>query len=310
MSVTSQTGSSDRIDHLLRTPQPVISFEYFPPRSDEAQEQLWQAIADLQRIHPSYVSVTYGAGGSTRERTVRLTARIKRDTRVEAMAHLTCVGSSRTELADILGEYERSGIKNLLALRGDPAGGLQAPWTSHPEGFDHSDELVAFIREQGDFTVGVAAFPDGHPESADHAQDVAVLRRKAQMGASFAITQMVTDVDAYLRLRDDVALGDDFPIVPGMMPVTSLAQLKRMSELNGQPLAEEVVRRLEEVADDPQEVRRVGIDICVEHSQRLLEQGAPGLHFITMNRSRATTLVHDRLVDLGVIPGPEGREES
>lgn len=234
------------------------------------------AIRRLEQLHPSFVSVTYGAGGSTRDRTVRVTGRIQRETTLTAMAHLTCVGSSVTQLRRVIGEYADAGIRNVLALRGDPAGGLGTPWTAHPEGLDHADQLVALVASLGSFTIGVAAFPDKHPESPSLEDEAEALVRKADAGASFAITQMVTDVDAYLRSRDLVAArGRDLPIVPGLMPVTHATQLDRITKLNGQPLATDVVERIQQVADDKDVVRRVGVQVCTEHAGRLLDEGAP-----------------------------------
>lgn len=285
------------IPDLLAAPDTAFSFEFFPPRDDAAEQVLWDSIRRIERVRPSFVSVTYGAGGSTRDRTVRVTSRIEHETTLTTMAHLTCVGSSVAELRQVVGAYAGADIRNILALRGDPAGGLGTPWTPHPEGLDHAEELVGLIGRLGDFTVGVAAFPDKHPESRSLADDAAVLVRKADAGATFAITQMVTDVDAYLRLRDLVAAsGRHLPIVPGLMPVTSHAQLQRMTQLNGQPLAPDVVRRIEAVRDDKEAVRELGVQICTEHAERLIAQGAPGIHFITMNRSTATLEVHQNLV--------------
>ena len=285
------------IPDLLAAPNTAFSFEFFPPKDDASEAVLWESIRRIERIQPSFVSVTYGAGGSTRDRTVRVTSRIEHSTTLTTMAHLTCVGSSVAELRQIIGAYAGAGIRNILALRGDPAGGLGVPWTPHPEGLDHADQLVELIRGLGDFTVGVAAFPDKHPESSSLEDDAEVLIRKADAGATFAITQMVTDVDSYLRLRDLVqASGRDLPIVPGLMPVTAYGQLQRMTELNGQPLAKDVVERIEAVKDDKDAVREIGIQISTEHARRLLDEGAPGIHFITMNRSTATLEVHRNLV--------------
>ncbi|GMA19444.1 methylenetetrahydrofolate reductase [Arsenicicoccus piscis] len=250
----------------------------------------------LERLSPSFVSVTYGAGGSTRDRTVRITERIARETTLTPMAHLTCVGSSRAELVDVIAQYAAAGIRNVMALRGDPAGGLGTPWTAHPDGLDHADQLVRLVHEQGDFTVGVAAFPDKHPESASLDHDADVLVAKAEAGAAFAVTQMVFDVDNYLRLRDLVAArGCDLPIVPGLMPVTNVRQLTRMADLSGGALPDAVVSRLRAVEDDPVAVREEGVRIATEHAQRLMDEGAPGLHFYTMNRSTATVEVFSAL---------------
>lgn len=275
---------------------PTFSFEFFPPRDDAGEVVLWESIRRLEHVHPSFVSVTYGAGGSTRDRTVRVTGRIERETTLTTMAHLTCVGSGRSTLRQVVGEYADAGIRNILALRGDPAGGLGAPWIAHPEGLDHADQLVQLIGSLGSFTIGVAAFPDKHPESRSLEDDADSLIRKSDAGASFAISQMVTDVDTYLRLRDLVAArGRDMPIIPGLMPITYASQLERMTKLNGQPLSPQVVDRIKAVADDKAAVRQVGVQICTEHAERLLGEGAPGIHFITMNRSTATLEVHHNL---------------
>ncbi|KNX36966.1 methylenetetrahydrofolate reductase [Luteipulveratus halotolerans] len=284
------------IPQMLAQEGTAYSFEFFPPKDDAAEAVLWESVRRIERIRPSFVSVTYGAGGSTRDRTVRVTGRIAAETTLVPMAHLTCVGSSVHELRQVIGEYAAAGISNVLALRGDPQGGLDAPWVAHPEGLDHADDLVRLVRSLGSFTVGVAAFPDKHPESRSLEEDAETLVRKADAGAEFAITQMVTDVDSYLRLRDLVAArGRDLPIVPGLMPVTRHGQLERMTALNGQPLAAEVVRRIEAVKDDPDAVRSEGIAIATEHATRLRDEGAPGIHFITMNRSTATLEVFDNL---------------
>ncbi|AKU17130.1 methylenetetrahydrofolate reductase [Luteipulveratus mongoliensis] len=289
-------SAATSIPQMLAHEGTAYSFEFFPPKDDASEAVLWESIRRIERIRPSFVSVTYGAGGSTRDRTVRITGRIARETTLVPMAHLTCVGSSVSELRQIIGEYAAAGISNVLALRGDPAGGLDAEWVAHPEGLDHADALVSLVRSLGRFTVGVAAFPDKHPESKTLEEDAEALVRKADAGAEFAITQMVTDVDAYLRLRDMVvARGRELPIVPGLMPVTRYGQLQRMTALNGQPLADEVTRRLEAVKDDVDAVRAEGIAIATEHAARLRDEGAPGIHFITMNRSTATLEVFDNL---------------
>jgi methylenetetrahydrofolate reductase (NADPH) len=292
------------IPRILEQEGTSYSFEFFPPKDDAGELTLWEAIRHLERIRPTFVSVTYGAGGSTRERTVRVTGRIALETTLTPMAHLTCVGSSVAELRQVVGEYANAGIYNVLALRGDPPGGPGAAWTPHAEGLGHADELVALIRSLGNFTVGVAAFPDKHPESSSLDQDADVLVRKADAGAEFAVTQFVFDADSYVRLRDRVvARGRDLPIIPGLMPVTSLSQVRRMATMSGTPLPSAVVSRLEAVADDPDAVREVGVEIATELSQRLLAEGAPGLHFYTMNRSLATLKVYANLAGEGVQRG-------
>jgi len=284
------------IPRMLEQEGTSYSFEFFPPKDDAGERTLWEAIRRLERIRPTFVSVTYGAGGSTRERTVRVTDRIARETTLTPMAHLTCVGSSVTALRQVVGQYAGAGIRNVLALRGDPPGGPGTAWTPHAEGLNHADELVALIRSLGNFTVGVAAFPDGHPESSSLDQDADVLVSKADAGAEFAVTQFVFDADSYVRLRDRVvARGRNLPIIPGLMPVTSFAQVRRMAKMSGTPLPPSVVSRLEAVADDPDAVREVGVQIATELSQRLLAEGAPGLHFYTMNRSLSTLKVYANL---------------
>lgn len=284
------------IPEALASDQPSISFEFFPPKTDEAETQLWETIRRLEKTRPSFVSVTYGAGGSTRDRTVRVTERIARETTLTPLAHLTCVGHSVSELRSVIGSFSGAGIRNLLALRGDPLGGPDAEWVRHAEGLDHAEELVELVRTLGAFTVGVAAFPDQHPESADLDADADVLVRKADAGAEYAITQFFFTTEAYLTLRDRVAArGRDLPIIPGLMPVTNVKQLARMTQLSGQPVPACVTARLEAVGDDPVAVREVGVEITTELARQLLAEGAPGIHFITMNRSPATLQVWDNL---------------
>ena len=272
-----------------------MSFEFFPPKDDASEAALWDAIRRLERVRPDFVSVTYGAGGSTQDRTVRVTERIARETTLTPLAHLTCVGASVDDIRRVVGQYVAAGVRNILALRGDPPGDPGGEWVAHPEGLDHATDLVGLIRTLGDFTIGVAAFPDVHPASPDLDHDVEVLVRKADAGASFAVSQMVFDADSYLRLRDRVAQRRDLPITPGLMPVTNLRQITRMSQLMGTPLPSAVVDRLEAVSADPDAVRAVGVQIATELAQRMLAEGAPGLHFITMNRSTATLEVHENL---------------
>lgn len=282
-------------DALART-EPSISFEFFPPKDDAGEAALWESIRALEKTRPTFVSVTYGAGGSSRDRTIRVTDRIARETTMTPMAHLTCVGHSVGELRNIVGHYANVGVRNVLALRGDPQGGLDQPWVPHPDGLDHAEQLVALIRDLGPFTVGVAAFPDRHPESPSLEHDAEVLVRKADAGAAFAITQFFFTASAYAALRDRVAArGADLPIIPGLMPVTNVKQLARMTQLSGQPVPPEVTQRLEAVAEDPVAVREVGVQIATELARQLLAEGAPGLHFITMNRSPATLQVWDNL---------------
>jgi methylenetetrahydrofolate reductase (NADPH) len=280
---------------MLAAPSPSISFEFFPPKDDPSEALLWDAIRRLESVRPDFVSVTYGAGGTGQDRTVRVTERIARETTLTPLAHLTCVGASVAALRQVVGLYAASGVRNILALRGDPPGNVGGEWLAHPEGLNHAEDLVRLVRGLGEFTVGVAAFPDVHPESSGFDHDVEVLVRKADAGASFAITQMVFDADTYLRLRDAVAVKRDLPITPGLMPVTNFKQIARMSQLMGTPLPDAVLSRLEAVAQDPAATREVGVQIATELAERMLGEGAPGLHFITMNRSTATLEVYRNL---------------
>ncbi len=283
---------------LLGTGRRSFSFEFSPPRDDAAEAALWEAIRRLESLAPTFVSVTYGAGGSTRDRTTRITGAIARETTLTPVAHLTCVGASQAELRQAIGAYADAGVGTVLALRGDPPGGPGQPWIRHPEGLDHAVHLVRLLREVSTFSIGVAAFPDKHPESVDVAQDARVLAEKADAGADFAVTQFFFEADAYFQLVDRVrALGCDLPIIPGIMPITNIRQIERFALLSGARLPEWLLGRLGSVADDPVGVRRLGVEVASELSRRLLAGGAPGLHFYTLNRSTATLEV---FADLGV----------
>jgi methylenetetrahydrofolate reductase (NADPH) len=276
--------------------RPLFSFELFPPKDEIQQRQLWQAVRELESLGPDFVSVTYGANGSTRERTIQATEAIALHTTLRSMAHLTCASQSRDQLRRVIGWYAAAGIHHVLAIRGDMPGGPKVPWVPHPEGLKNATELVSLVRELGDFCIGVAAFPDGHPEQHDFDLDARVLAAKAQAGASFAITQLFFSADDYFALVDRVrALGCDIPILPGIMPITNVSQVTRFAELSGAALPRSVTDRINEVADDPDQVRRVGIRIGTELSEELLSRGAPGLHFYTMNRSRATREIYANL---------------
>jgi methylenetetrahydrofolate reductase (NADPH) len=274
-----------------------FSFEFFPPKDDAGEAVLWEAIRRLEPLAPTFVSVTYGAGGTTRDRTTRITAGIAERTTLDPVAHLTCVGASRQELRHVIGGYADAGVRTVLALRGDPPAGAGGEWTAHPQGLNHAVELVRLIRGISRFTVGVAAFPDRHPESPDLDHDARVLVAKAEAGADFAITQFFFDPAAYFSLVERLsALGCTIPVIPGIMPVTNIKQVERFAQLSGAPLPAGVVKRLEAVRDDPAGVRRVGVELATELSAQLLGGGAPGLHFYTLNRSTATLEV---FADLG-----------
>jgi methylenetetrahydrofolate reductase (NADPH) len=277
--------------------KPTFSFEFFPPKDGEGEARLWAAIEGLESIAPDFISVTYGAGGSTRDRTIRITSEITAHTKVPAVAHLTCVGSTRDELIEILGKYREAGISSILALRGDPVGGPRAPWVTTPGGFDHADQLVALASEIGGFTIGVAAFPDGHPASGgDFNKDVEVLLEKERLGATFATTQFFFEADRWIELVEALhSRGSVMPIIPGILPVTNVKQLNRMAELTGTPIPQRISEAFAKVEDNPEDVRKLGVDIATELSQTLLDAGAPGIHFYTMNTSTATREIFERI---------------
>ena len=269
-----------------------MSFEFFPPKDDAGIAQLVEAITALRPLRPDFVSVTYGATGSSRERTIDATKLIAARTDALTMGHLTCVSQSTTELRGAVQAYAEAGVRHILAVRGDPPGGPTAPWQRHPEGLDNATELVRLVKESGDFCVGVGAFPDGHPEHHDFDLDARILAEKQQAGAEFAITQLFFDAEAYFRLVERVrAIGCTLPIIAGIMPVTTISQIERFAGFSGAPLPDAVVSRLHAVADDPAAVRAVGVDIAVELCDTVLAGGAPGLQFFTQNRSRATAQI-------------------
>ena len=277
----------------------TYSFEFFPPKDIEGEERLWAAMSALESIAPDFISVTYGAGGSTRDRTIRITSEITARTHIPTVAHLTCVGSTREELVDILSKYRDAGIKSILALRGDPTGGPRAPWSATQGGLNHADELVTLAAEFGGFTIGVAAFPDGHPSSdGDIDNDVRVLLEKEKRGASFATTQFFFDVNKWKILVDKLAAqGSALPIIPGILPVTNVKQLNRMAELSGVPIPTSISDAFAKVEASPDDVRKLGVEIATELCQDLLEAGAPGLHFYTMNTSSATREIYSQIKD-------------
>ena len=268
------------------------SFEFFPPKTDEAERALEKAIGELEPLHPSFVSVTYGAGGSTRDRTRDIVIHIQRDAGITAMAHLTCIAHTRAQLTSLLAEYREAGISNLLALAGDP------PVDPHVDAGDlqYAHELVSLIRESGDFSIGVAAHPELHPRSnGDRVADRRHLAAKLDM-ADFGITQFFFEAEPYLRMIDELAaLGCTKPVLPGIMPVTNAGQVQRFAQLAGAEFPPALAARFAAVADDPAAVRGLGVDVATELCAELLEAGAPGLHFYTLNRSTATREIYANL---------------
>jgi len=289
-------GRGRSLGDLIREGNRSFSFEFFPPKDDAGEEQLWNAIRALEPYGPTFVSVTYGAGGSTRDKTVAITGRIARETSLVPIAHLTCVGHTRAELEGILDSYLAEGVYHVMALRGDPREGPRAEWTPTDGGLDYAVELVELVRSRGDFRVGVAAFPEGHPSAASLDHDADVLVAKARAGAEFAVTQMFFRASDYFGLVDRVrARGVHIPILPGIMPILNLSAIRRQGELIGTSVPDDIVARISAYDGDPAAVRAEGIRLAAELCEELLDGGAPGLHFYTLNRSKATLEIFERL---------------
>ncbi len=280
-----------RISDLLDHRRPVFSFEFFPPKTDDGRQTLEGTLEVLKDDRPDYVSVTYGAGGTTRNSTVEITKSIKRDLGIEAMAHLSCVGEPTDRLVEILGDIDSAGIENVLALRGDPPRG-ETEWRPHPGGLSYSVELIRLIRERFDFCVGAACFPEVHPDAPDRDSDLRYAREKVDAGASFLITQLFFDNELYFDFVEDARrAGVDVPIIPGIMPITNFGQIKRFTEMCGASIPDELTAQLDGRADDPEAVAELGVAYATLQCSDLLARGAPGIHFYTLNRSTATRAI-------------------
>ena len=290
------------IGAIVREGERSFSFEFFPPKDDDGEEVLWRTLAELEVLDPTFVSVTYGAGGTSQERTVRITEQIATRTSMHPVGHLTLVAQSRDELESVLKQYASAGVTDVLVIRGDPQGGPRAPWTSHPGGMTHAVELVELAGDIGGFRVGVGAFPEGHPDADSLDHDAQVLVDKAAAGAEYAITQLFFRPSDYFDLVERVrVLGSELPIVPGIMPILNFAQVARMAELSGAAMPAEILERIEPVRDDPAAVRAIGIELATQLCRDLIAGGAPGLHFITLNRSKATREIFQTLRDEGLL---------
>ena len=285
---------TDLLRYARERGEPVFSFEFFPPKTAEGERALFQTVEALRPLAPAYVSVTYGAGGSTRQKTVELVKRLKRETEVEAMAHVTCVGSSRDEIAAVLDEVADAGIQNVLALRGDPPRG-QASFTPHPEGFRWASELVAFVRSRPDrwkFCLGAAAYPEGHVETRDLALDLANLKTKVEAGVDFLVTQLFFENSRYFGFVDRArAAGVTVPIIPGIMPFTNVEQVERFTAMCGASIPPPLRAAMEVRREDPDGARELGVAYASLQCADLLRRGAPGIHFYTLNRSPSTRAI-------------------
>ncbi|CAM03166.1 5,10-methylenetetrahydrofolate reductase (NAD(P)) [Saccharopolyspora erythraea NRRL 2338] len=285
-----------RVVDRLRPGRTVFSVEFFPPKSDEEERLLWKAIREFEALDPAYVSVTYGAGGSSRDRTVRTTGRIAGETTLLPMAHLTGVNHSIAELRQVIGAYAAEGIRNVLVIRGDPPGDPMGEWIPHPEGITYADELVRLVRECGDFCVGVAAFPHMHPRSADLESDTRHMVAKLRAGADFSVAQMFLEPEHFLRLRDRLAQrGCHQPLLPGIMPITTPKVLGMTTQLSNMTIPSAVSSVLDPLAGDPAGFRAAGIEITTKLCEKLIAEGVPALHFYSLNRAQATREVVSNL---------------
>lgn len=280
-----------RIRELLSCGRPCISFEFFPPKDDSGLDSLRQAIASLRELRPSYVSVTWGAGGSTRRQTIELVTHLRKDYGVEAMAHLTCMGASRDEIETVLRRLDEAGVENVLALRGDPPRGVEK-FEPHPEGFHYACELAAFARQKFKFCIGGACYPEKHVEAVSFESDLDALRRKVDAGCEFLITQLFFDTQRYFDFVARVrSMGIGVPIIPGIMPITNVSQVERFTKMCGATIPEPLLSELRHLQSDPQAVLALGVAHATAQCVELLQRGAPGIHFYTLNKSPATRTI-------------------
>jgi len=277
---------------LANAEAPLISCEFFPPKTDKGEENLWRCLDELTLIDPAYISVTYGAGGSTQERTRRIVTHIKQKTGLSPVAHLTCVGATTEQLAALLDDYREAGIENILALRGDPPEGMDH-FEAVAGGFAHATDLIDFTHRQGGFSIACATYPEGHPESAGGvADDIRYLKLKQDNGADCAVTQYFFDNEVFFRFQEKaVATGINIPIIPGIMPITNFDQIERFSAMCGATIPAWLKVKFDPIRGDLEAVRRLGIEVAADQCRELLKQGIPGLHFYTLNKSAATIAI-------------------
>ncbi|MFZ5802869.1 MAG: methylenetetrahydrofolate reductase [NAD(P)H] [Candidatus Omnitrophota bacterium] len=288
-----------RISEHFQEKKPFFSFEFFPPKDPEGETRLFSAIAELKKLEPAFVSVTYGAMGTTRDHTLRIVSRLKNEIGIEAAAHLTCIGHGRAEIGQILADLKAHRVENLVALRGDPPKGESA-FTPAPDGFCYASELVRFIRSHPEFTktfdILVAGYPEGHPECRDLVKDIWHLKHKVDQGAEAVITQLFFDNEYYFRFVERAyRAGIKVPIIPGIMPVTHGPQIQKFSAMCGAKIPQEVAAAIRQYGDDSASVEHFGIDFATQQCKGLLDFGAPGLHFYTLNKSKATLEIYTRL---------------
>jgi methylenetetrahydrofolate reductase (NADPH) len=284
-----------RIIDILQSGKCSVSFEFFPPKDDEGFADLFRTIEALKPLEPTYVSVTYGAGGSTRRKTVDLVKRIKHEIGIEAMAHLTCVGATREEIRDVLDDLHEGGIENVLPLRGDPPKG-EEKFVKTAGGFGYANELIEFVRGAYPFCLAAACYPEAHPEAPDAATDLANLKRKVDAGADFLISNLFFNNDDFLRFRERAAAaGIHLPILAGIMPILSVNQVKRITKLCGARIPSDLLAKIEAVEDDTEAVRQIGMYHAARQCAQLLVEGVAGLHFYTLNRSTATRAIFQEI---------------